>query len=108
MTLLREAGGPPRAGKRGRSWVGSVVAEQRESLAVLDHLAVGAEQAEAADGVEPQLPQEDFAGLLFRPAADGRPVRPGEAGLLDLKLGGHRCPPFAGRSRASLHPLSMM
>src|SRR5437660_398729 len=79
----------------------SVAAEQGVGLLLLDDAPVGVQQAEAADGVEPELPAEDLAGLGLRAAAHGRPARPGQPGFLHLEFGVHGCPPSARNGPAS-------
>src|SRR5262249_35145812 len=73
-----------------------VLAEQRGGRAFLDDPPVGGHQAEAAHGVQTQLPAEDFAGLVLVPAADNRPVQPGQTCFLNLKLVSHWASPLRG------------
>src|SRR5947207_1055832 len=79
-----------------RGW--SVVAEQWSRLALRNDDAVGVHQAEAAYGVQAELPLVDLARLGLGAPAHRHPVLSRQPGLLHLEFAGHGSPLCPARS----------
>src|SRR5579884_477557 len=73
-----------------------VRAEQGGGSAFFNDSPIGSHEAEAAYRVKTQLPAKDVAGLAFGTTANVCPVRSGQSGLLNSKLGLHRPSPLLG------------